>query len=277
MLNLLLVSDIVKRALQEDLGAGDLTSASIITAGKNGRGEIIAREEGVIAGLPVAGLVFKTMAAECRITYLTSDGNKVSAGQEVALVEGPLAAVLGAERVALNFLQHLSGIATLTARYVEKAEPYKARICDTRKTTPNLRILEKYAVRMGGGVNHRINLGDAVLIKDNHIKAAGSITAAVAGVRQSIPLTAKIEVEVENLEQVKEALATEVDIIMLDNMTPAEIRRAVELIDGRALVEASGGVTLEQVEEVAATGVDYISVGALTHSVKALDLSLELC
>ncbi|MGB9860264.1 MAG: carboxylating nicotinate-nucleotide diphosphorylase, partial [Moorellaceae bacterium] len=207
---------------------------------------------------------------------LAREGSRIEAGQAVAGVEGPLLAILGGERVALNFLQRLSGIATLTARYVERVKPYKARICDTRKTAPGLRLLDKYAVRLGGGVNHRWNLGDAVLLKDNHLKAAGGIIPAVEKVRRHIPLTTKIEVEVENLEQVAEALEAKVDIIMLDNMSLSDMRRAVALIDGKALVEASGGITLERVAEVAATGVDFISVGALTHSPPALDFSLEL-
>jgi len=277
MLNMLAVKEIVKRALEEDLGIGDLTSATLFTPADKGCGEIIARQEGIIAGLPVADLVFQLAPPGCNFIPLVVDGRRVEAGQKVARVEGPLPAILGAERVALNFLQRLAGIATTTARYVEQVKPYKARICDTRKTVPGLRLLDKYAVRVGGGINHRMNLGDAVLLKDNHIKAAGSITAAVARLRQAIPLTTKIEVEVENLEQVKEALAAEVDLIMLDNMIPWEMQQAVELINGRALVEASGGIALEQVNKVAATGVDFISIGALTHSVIALDLSLEIC
>ncbi len=277
MLNMLAVTEIVKRALIEDLGAEDLTSSVLFSPTECGAGEIIARQEGTIVGLPAAGLAFQLLPPGCAFTPLVSDGSSVAAGQIVARVEGPLVTILGAERVALNFLQRLSGIATLTACYGERVKPYKAKICDTRKTVPGLRLLDKYAVRMGGGVNHRLNLGDAVLIKDNHIKAAGSITAAVARARLVIPLTAKIEVEAENLPQVEEALAAGTDIIMLDNMEPAEMRRAVEMIGGRALVEASGGITLDRVAAVAAAGVDYISIGALTHSVTALDLSLELC
>ncbi|BCV22194.1 carboxylating nicotinate-nucleotide diphosphorylase [Moorella sp. Hama-1] len=277
MLNMLATTAIVKRALEEDLGPGDLTSSALFTPAERGQGEILARQEGVIAGLPVAGLAFQMLPPGGKFIPLVTEGNRVAAGQGVARVEGPLVAILGAERVALNFLQRLSGIATLTARYVERVKPYQAKICDTRKTVPGLRLLDKYAVRLGGGVNHRLNLGDAVLLKDNHIKTAGSIMAAVTRARRVIPLTTKIEVEVENLAQVEEALAARADIIMLDNMEPEEMRRAVELVGGRALVEASGGITLDRVADVAATGVDYISVGALTHSVTALDLSLELC
>lgn len=277
MLNTLAVGEIVKRALEEDLGPGDLTSGSLFSAADQGRGEIIARQEGVIAGLPVAEMVFELAPPGCRFLPLVSEGARVAAGQAVARVEGPLPAILGGERVALNFLQRLSGIATLTARYVERVRPYKARICDTRKTAPGLRLLDKYAVRVGGGVNHRWNLSDAVLLKDNHLKACGGIAEAVARVRRAIPLTAKIEVEVETLAQVEEAVAANVDLIMLDNMTLEEMRQAVRIVNGRAQVEASGGITLDRVAEIAATGVDFISVGALTHSVHALDLSLELC
>jgi len=276
MLNMLAVVDIVRRALEEDLGAGDVTSAPLFSPDDKGRGEIVARQEGIMAGLPVADLTFKLAPPGCTLTPLVREGSRIKAGQVVARVEGPLLAILGGERVALNFLQRLSGIATLTARYVERVKPYKARICDTRKTVPGLRLLDKYAVRMGGGINHRWNLGDAVLLKDNHIKAAGGIARAVEKVRRLIPLTTKIEVEVENLDQVAEALQAQVDIIMLDNMSLEAMRQAVAMINGRALVEASGGITLEQVADVAATGVDFISIGALTHSVPALDLSLEL-
>jgi nicotinate-nucleotide pyrophosphorylase (carboxylating) len=276
MLNMLAVGDIVRKALEEDLGAGDVTSAPLFSPQDMGRGEIVARQEGIIAGLPVAELTFKLAPPGCILTPLVREGSPIKAEQVVARVEGPLLAILGGERVALNFLQRLSGIATLTARYVERVKPYKARICDTRKTVPGLRLLDKYAVRLGGGVNHRWNLGDAVLLKDNHIKAAGGIARAVEKVRRVIPLTTKIEVEVESLEQVAEALQAQVDIIMLDNMPLEAMREAVAMINGRALVEASGGITLEKVAEVAAAGVDFISIGALTHSAPALDLSLEL-
>ncbi|MGB9662104.1 MAG: carboxylating nicotinate-nucleotide diphosphorylase [Moorellaceae bacterium] len=276
MLNMLEVADIVRRALEEDLGAGDISSAYLFGPEDRGRAEIVARQEGILAGLPAVELTFRLAPPGCTLIPLAREGSRIEAGQAVARVEGPLLAILGGERVALNFLQRLSGIATLTARYVERVKPYKARICDTRKTAPGLRLLDKYAVRLGGGVNHRWNLGDAVLLKDNHLKAAGGIIPAVEKVRRHIPLTTKIEVEVENLEQVAEALEAKVDIIMLDNMSLSDMRRAVALIDGKALVEASGGITLERVAEVAATGVDFISVGALTHSPPALDFSLEL-
>jgi len=276
MLNLLAVTEIVRRALEEDLGVGDITSLALFTPADKGYGTILAKQEGIIAGLPVAELTFKLCPPGCTFIPLVPEGTRVQAGQEVARVEGPLLAILGGERVALNFLQRMSGIATLTSLYVEKVKPYKARICDTRKTVPGLRLLDKYAVRIGGGINHRWNLGDAVLLKDNHIKAAGSILKAIRRVREVIPLTTKVEVEVETLEQVAEALEGGADLILLDNMEVAEMREAVKLAQGYALVEASGGITLDRVAEVAATGVDFISVGALTHSVSALDLSLEL-
>ncbi|MGI9951671.1 carboxylating nicotinate-nucleotide diphosphorylase [Moorellaceae bacterium AZ2] len=276
MLNMLAVKEIVTRALEEDLGAGDLTSAALFDLEDQGRGEIIARQEGIIAGLPVAEVVFRMAPPGCSLTPLVEEGSRVAPGQTVAWVEGPLLSILGGERVALNFLQRLSGIASLTARYVERVKPYKARICDTRKTVPGLRMLDKYAVRVGGGTNHRFNLGDAVLLKENHIRGAGGILRAVEKARRFIPLTAKIEVEVENLDQVAEALEAGVDLIMLDNMSLQAMQQAVDMIGGRALVEASGGITLEEVAAVAATGVDFISVGALTHSPPALDFSLEL-
>ncbi|MCR4420106.1 MAG: carboxylating nicotinate-nucleotide diphosphorylase [Clostridia bacterium] len=276
MLNLLAVRETVRRALEEDLGSGDLTTSLLFTPADRGEGEILAREEGVVAGLPVAESAFRLLSPDCRLEPRVEEGERVLAGAVVARVEGPLPAVLGAERVALNFLGRLSGIATLTSRYVERVRGYKARICDTRKTLPGMRLLDKYAVAVGGGTNHRFTLGEAVLLKDNHLKAAGGIAQAVARVRRSLPVTAKIEVEVENLAEVEEALAAGVDLIMLDNFALPDLRRAVHRIAGRALIEASGGINLETVAEVAAAGVDYISVGALTHSVRSLDLSLEL-
>lgn len=277
MLNMLAVEKIVKNALEEDLGNGDITSFALFSPKNYGRGEIICRQKGIIAGLHVAGTVFKMVTPGCDYEMLVDDGSAVDKGKKVAVIEGPITSILGAERVALNFLQRMSGIATLTSQYVAKVKPYKAKICDTRKTVPGLRFLDKYAVRTGGGVNHRFNLGDAVLIKDNHIKSSGGISEAVKIIRRNVPLTSKIEVEVENFEQLMEALAVGVDLIMLDNMTLEEMRQAVIEVKGRALVEASGGITLEQVESVASTGVDYISIGALTHSVSALDISLEIC
>ncbi|RJX25591.1 MAG: carboxylating nicotinate-nucleotide diphosphorylase [Dethiobacter sp.] len=271
----LLYKDIVERALTEDLGSEDCTTGSVFS-GEEGKAVIVAKESGVLAGLPVAEEVFAQVNRQ--ISFLTAfqDGDIINTGDCVASLEGPIAAILMGERVALNFLQRMSGIATATRAAVEIIRGTRARITDTRKTTPGLRILEKYAVRTGGGVNHRFNLADMVLIKDNHIRGAGSIREAVARVRRCCGFPVKIEVETETLDEVKEAVACGVDIIMLDNMTTSQMDEAVNLIDGRALVEASGGISRERLTEVAATGVDLISLGYLTNKSRALDLSLKL-
>jgi len=270
------IKEIVSRALQEDLGTGDITTDSIVPAGELARGLLYSKSSGVLAGVEVARLVFQQLSPQVTFVALKNDGQPIRSGDLIAEVFGSAGVILSGERVALNFLQRLSGIASQTQRYVERVKDYKAKIVDTRKTTPGLRVLEKYAVRMGGGSNHRFGLYDAVLIKDNHIKVAGSIQAAVKRVRRQIPHTIKIEVEVEDLAQLQEALEAKVEIVLLDNMAPALLRQAVEVTGGRALLEASGGITEENVAEVAATGVDLISVGALTHSVKALDISLDI-
>jgi nicotinate-nucleotide pyrophosphorylase (carboxylating) len=270
------IKEIVSRALQEDLGTGDITTDSIVPAGELARGLLYSKSSGVLAGVEVARLVFQHLSPQVTFVALKNDGQPIRSGDLIAEVFGSAGVILSGERVALNFLQRLSGIASQTQRYVERVKDYKAKIVDTRKTTPGLRVLEKYAVRMGGGSNHRFGLYDAVLIKDNHIKVAGSIQAAVKRVRRQIPHTIKIEVEVEDLAQLQEALEAKVEIVLLDNMAPALLRQAVEVTGGRALLEASGGITEENVAEVAATGVDLISVGALTHSVKALDISLDI-
>lgn len=268
--------EIVRRALAEDIGRGDWTS-SIIPPDLSGRGVITAKAAGRIAGLPVAWAVFSELDPDLIWQPLVPEGAQVVRGQDVAVVQGRVASILQGERVALNFLQRASGIATLTAQYVAAVAGTKARIADTRKTIPGLRLLDKYAVRVGGGTNHRMGLDDAVLIKDNHIAACGGIRQAVEALRHSgAPFTLQIEVEVTNLEQLQEALECGVQAVLLDNMNLAEMRRAVELAQGRVILEASGGITLETVRAVAETGVDIISVGALTHSVKALDLSLNL-
>ncbi len=272
--------DIVARALMEDLAAGDPTTTALIPPELQGEGCITAEEEGVLAGLGVVREVFHQVDASLRFQKLASDGEKVSPGQKVARVSGSLASILQAERTALNFLQHLSGIATETRRYVEAVSGTRAKILDTRKNTPGLRLLEKYAVRVGGGQNHRLSLGDGILIKDNHLLALSSkgvgVGEAVRKARQNAPHTLKIEVEVEALEQVEEALSAGADVILLDNMPLDQVRRAVELIQGRALAEASGGINLGNVRKVAETGVDFISVGAITHSAKALSFTLSL-
>ncbi|MGQ9512086.1 carboxylating nicotinate-nucleotide diphosphorylase [Thermodesulfitimonas sp.] len=267
---------LIDTALREDLGPGDITTESIVPETLWARAEFIAKEEGVVAGLPVAGRVFKRLDPEAEFRAEVAEGSAVRAGAVLAVVTGRARTILTGERVALNFVRHLSGIATRTRRLVAAIEGLRAVVLDTRKTTPGLRALEKYAVRAGGGRNHRFGLFDGVLIKDNHIRAAGGIREAVTRVRARAPYTLKVEVEVQSLDEVEEALAAGADIIMLDNMPVAMMREAVRRIGGRALVEASGGITEENIREVAVTGVDFISVGALTHSVRALDISLEI-
>ncbi len=271
-----LVREIVSRALAEDVGSGDITTLATVDEAARCRAEIVAREEGVIAGLPLARATFQILDPELSFATAVSDGEKVAAGQVLASLAGHSQAVLSAERTALNFLQRMSGIATLTSRFVLAVAGTKARICDTRKTAPGLRMLDKYAVRMGGGWNHRIGLFDGVLIKDNHIRAAGGIAEAVRRARAHSHHPVKIEVETQSLQQVEEALAAGADIIMLDNLALPDTARAVEIIAGRCEVEASGGVTLDTVRVIAECGVDYISVGQLTHSAPALDLALEI-
>jgi len=263
--------------LREDIGNGDLSSEALFTSDEQGRAHLVARESFVAAGAEsVAAQVFLLQNANIQCTDAVTDGTVVSPGDVVLSVSGPVVDLLKAERVALNLMQRLSGIATFTASFVEKTKLYPVRITDTRKTTPGLRMLEKYAVRVGGGYNHRFNLSDGVLIKDNHIAACGSLTRAVQILRENVPHTIKIEVETLTLGQVQEALDADVDIIMLDNMSSKMMKEAVDLVNGRAKIEASGNMTLKRIRKVAATGVNYISIGALTHSVKALDISQRL-
>ncbi len=270
---------VVEMALAEDLAWGDATVQAIIPDDLKAAGTIIAREEGVLAGIEVAGEVFRAVDPAVEFRAFAADGDAIHRGQPLAAVQGLAATILAAERVALNFLQHLSGVATITSRYVQAVAPYAARIVDTRKTTPGLRALEKYAVVVGGGANHRQNLSDGILIKDNHLAALSArglgLGEVVAMARRRARHTQRVEVEVETPEQAQEAADAGADLVLLDNMSPEEMRRAVELIGGRALAEASGGVTLERVAAIAATGVDLISVGAITHSAKALDIALE--
>jgi nicotinate-nucleotide pyrophosphorylase (carboxylating) len=267
----------IARFLHEDIGSGDLTSEAILSKEQIGRAEFIAKGSFVVCGMEsVASLVFQTQNPAIEIIQVSKDTISASPGDILLTVKGPVLDLLKAERVALNLVQRLCGIATFTARFVEKVKPLPVKILDTRKTTPGLRMLEKYAVRTGGGHNHRFNLADGILIKDNHIQACGSIKAAVARMRENIPHTMKIEVEVATTEQMRECLACGVDIIMLDNMKPAMMREAVKVAGGRAILEASGGIHLDNVREVADTGVDYISVGALTHSAPACDISMRL-
>ena len=272
------VEQIIDTALAEDLASGDITTQALIPPDLEGRASILGKRDGVLAGMEVARAVFQRVDPSLRVDVLFQDGAKIRAGDVVATIEGKIAGILKAERTALNFLCHLSGIATETARYVAAVKGLKAQITDTRKTTPGMRMLEKYAVRMGGGKSHRQHLGDWVLIKDNHLVALLSLgmglKEAIERARQSSSL--KVEVEVGSVDEAEQALDAGADIIMLDNMAAGEIKQVVELSRGSALIEASGGITLANVRKVAEAGVDLISVGAITHSAKAMDLSLEL-
>ncbi len=272
----ILIDKIIEQALLEDIWTGDITSESIIPYDLKARSIIKTKEEGIIAGLAIANLVFKKLDSEIVFQEKIKDGTKVSRDKVLSEITGPAQTILKGERVALNFLQRMSGIATITSKFCQKVKDFPVRIVDTRKTTPGLRILEKYAVRMGGGYNHRFGLYDTVLIKDNHIAVAGGIRSAVNSVRKQIAHTVKIEVEVESLSQLQEALKMKTDIIMLDNMDLETMKKAVKMAKGKALIEASGGITLEKVRKIAQTGVDLISIGALTHSVKSLDISMEI-
>ena len=272
----ILIDKIIEQALLEDIGTGDITTEFIIPSNLKAKGIIKTSEEGVVAGLDIACLIFKKLDPEICFQSKIKDGKNILPGEVLAKIAGSARTILKGERVALNFLQRMSGIATITSKFCQEVKDLPIRIVDTRKTTPGLRILEKYAVRMGGGYNHRFGLYDAVLIKDNHIAVAGGIKSAVNSVRKQISHTVNIEVEVENLSQLQEALEMKVDIIMLDNMNLETVKEAVKMVKGEVLIEASGGITLEKVRKIAQTGVDLISVGALTHSVKSLDISMEI-
>lgn len=269
------IDKIVLNALEEDMPYGDVTTDNLIPENDVTEAKFIAKAEGVIAGMPVAARVFELIDSRISIEIFKNDGEKVVKGDIIAILRGPTAGILKGERTALNLMQRLSGIATRTSVFAELVKDYKVSVVDTRKTTPGLRYLEKYAVRCGGGRNHRYSLSDAVMLKDNHIAAGGGIIPAVEKVRANIPHTVKIEVEVEDMEMVREAVEARADIIMLDNMNEAAMAEAVKYIDGRALVEASGDVTEERIRAIAETGVDIISIGRITHSVKALDISLR--
>lgn len=275
-MNSLYYEEIIRQALREDLGFQDITTEAIISENQVSTAEITAKEEGILAGMDIAKRAFTLLDDRISFEAKAKDGEYIYPGQAVAVIEGKTRALLGAERVALNLLQRMSGIATGTHKAVECIKGFPCHLIDTRKTTPGLRGLEKYAVRMGGGYNHRFGLFDAILIKDNHIAAAGGITQAVNLVREKVGHMVKVEIETETLAQVEEALQTPVDIIMLDNMSPEKMKEAVQLIDKKVLVEASGGITLDSLVKVAETGVDLISLGWLTHSIKALDLSLNI-
>ncbi|WP_123042714.1 carboxylating nicotinate-nucleotide diphosphorylase [Cohnella candidum] len=269
----------IARWLAEDIGSGDVTTMATVPAGHVSRGIIHAKQSGVLAGMPLARLVFGVVDEKLRFEAKAADGDRVERGTVLAVVEGSTHSILTGERLALNLMQRMSGIATKTRIYVDAARDYPARIVDTRKTTPGHRTLEKYAVRVGGGYNHRFGLYDAVMIKDNHIKAAGGITAAVAAAKSRIPHTMTIEVEAENVEQALEAARAGAHIVMFDNMNPQAMKEAavqVRAVAPHIVLEASGGLKPEQVAEVAASGVDVISAGSLTHSFQALDISLDL-
>lgn len=268
------IDRIIENALAEDIHTGDITTLAVVRDGRTARAILKAKEEMVLAGIDVAAAVFRRLDTGIVFTPGFADGARLAPGDIIACISGDAALLLQGERVALNLLQRMCGIATMTARYVEAVRGTKARVVDTRKTTPGLRILEKYAVRVGGGTNHRTGLYDGVLIKENHIVAAGGLTEAVRRAKAYIPHTMKVEVETETLAQVAEAIAAGADIIMLDNMTAAAMNEAVALIGGRALIEASGGVNLDSIRSIAETGVDIISVGALTHSARAMDISM---
>lgn len=271
-----LLHTLLKSFLREDIGNGDLTSESLFRCGEQGEARLVARESFVVAGAgAVAAEVFMLQNPQIICEAAIEDATKVTAGECLLTVKGPVLDLLKAERVALNLLQRLSGIATITASFVAAVKGSSVHITDTRKTTPGLRILEKYAVRAGGGYNHRFNLSDGVLVKDNHIAASGSLTKAVQILRKRIPHTIKIEVETDTLDQVRECVACGADIIMLDNMDCETMEQAVAMIDGKALVEASGGVNIHSVAAIAATGVDIVSVGALTHSAPSCDIGMD--
>jgi nicotinate-nucleotide pyrophosphorylase (carboxylating) len=271
-----MIEELVRAALLEDLGrAGDLTTDAIVPAAARTKAVLSARQAGVVAGLDLALLAFRLIDPEIEVKVHRRDGSRLTPGDDIATLEGPARGLLTAERVALNFLSHLSGIATATAAIADAIRPYGVRVTDTRKTTPGLRQVQKYAVRVGGGANHRFGLDDAILIKDNHIAVAGGIGPAVERARAHAGHLVKIEVEVDTLEQLEAALSLGVEAVLLDNMTPEQLRRAVAMVDGRAITEASGRITPETAVEIAATGVNLMAVGWLTHSVQILDIGLD--
>lgn len=275
-ITMLLAADkFIKMALEEDINSEDVTTNSVMTHYKKGQVELICKEDGIVAGLQVFQRVFQLLDPKTEVVFDVQDGEVVQNGQHMATVVGDIRVLLSGERTALNYLQRMSGIATYTNKVAKLLEGTKTTLLDTRKTTPCMRIFEKYAVTVGGGSNHRYNLSDGVLLKDNHIDAAGSVKAAVLAAKAYAPFVRKIEVETETLEQVQEALEAGADIIMLDNMTPDMMAEAVKLIDGRAKTECSGNITKENIEKITAIGVDYVSSGALTHSAPILDISLK--
>jgi len=271
-----IIHRLIQSALEEDIGTGDITTATALTGAEVGRATAFAKSNIVVAGIDVFREVFLFLDKSIQFSGHCEDGRAVKKGGILAEISGNLGSILTAERVALNFFQRMCGIATLTRQYVDEIKGTQAKILDTRKTVPGLRCIDKYAVKIGGGTNHRYGLYDGVLIKDNHIAAAGGISKAIARVRGHIPHTLKVEVEVKNLQEVEEALISGADVIMLDNMTNEDMKKAVAIVNGKVPLEASGNVTLANVRKIAETGVDFISVGALTHSVPASDISLKI-
>lgn len=271
----MIMDRLIQQALEEDIGNEDVTTNAVMPEYKKGMVKLIAKQDGVICGLNVFERAFKLLDEHTNVAKFVNEGDEVKKGDRVAVVSGDIRVLLSGERVALNYLQRMSGIATYTRSVAKLLEGCKTKLLDTRKTTPNMRVFEKYAVRVGGGNNHRYNLSDGVLLKDNHIGAAGGVKKAVEMARAYAPFVRKIEVEVENLDMCREALEAGVDIIMLDNMSVEDMKKAVKMIDGRAITECSGNVTLENIANIRDTGVDYVSSGALTHSAPILDLSLK--
>ncbi|WP_044296654.1 carboxylating nicotinate-nucleotide diphosphorylase [Robinsoniella peoriensis] len=269
------VDNLIMQALREDITSEDITTNAVMRESKPGRADLICKQDGVIAGLDVFTRVFELLDDKVTVEKFFKDGDKVKNGDLLAVVTGDIRVLLSGERTALNYLQRMSGIATYTRNVADLLKGSKTKLLDTRKTTPNMRIFEKYAVKVGGGYNHRYNLSDGILIKDNHIGAAGGVKEAIQMAKEYAPFVRKIEVEVENLEMLKEALEAGADIIMLDNMTPETMKKAVEIVDGRAETECSGNVTKENIKNIIDVGVDYVSSGALTHSAPILDVSLK--
>lgn len=276
LLDEFLIEDTLKYALKEDMNNGDITSDSLMDESLQGRALITSKEAGVICGLDVVKLIFSIVDRNLKLTKLVKDGDDIGKGRDLILLEGSLKSILKAERVALNFLQRMSGIASKTKEMSELVKDLDVKIVDTRKTTPGLRIFEKYAVKTGGGFNHRFNLSDSVMIKDNHIEAVGSIEKAIKIIRSEISHTRKIEIEVKNLTELKEALDNKADIVMLDNMDIDDMKKAVKITNKRAILEASGNITEKTIRQVANTGIDIISVGGLTHSFDSMDISLNV-
>jgi len=270
------VYDLIRQALKEDIGHGDLTTNSFISPDKVLEARFNSREDGILSGVPIVKMIFQMLDENIEFIPILQDGDKILKGQDIAVVKGKARAILTGERVSLNFIQRMSAIATMTNKFQQAIEPYKAKVSDTRKSCPNFRIFEKYSVKVGGGSPHRFGLYDAVMIKDNHIKTAGSIKEAVKTAKENIPHTIKIEVEIENISQVIEAVDSGADIIMFDNMPVEEMKKAVEIVTGKSITEASGTITLETINLIASTGVDYISTSAITAKAGILDIGLDI-